>query len=77
MMRLKKRAHQASIKDCPPYGPRRTFVSELFGCGGRPGPGPTACWSWSPPTTARYDRRGEAAKAQAAIMLHVPFRRNS
>lgn len=77
MMRLKTRAKQAGIRECSPHDLRRTFVSELLDAGADLSSVQRLAGHASIQTTARYDRRPEAAKRRAASMIHVPYRKAS
>lgn len=74
MMRLKRRAGQAAIGDCSPHDLRRTFVSAALESGADLAMVQALAGHANPATTARYDRRPEAAKAAAARLVHVPYR---
>ena len=73
MMRLKRRARQASIGDCSPHDLRRTFVSSALESGADLAMVQALAGHANPATTARYDRRPEDAKRRAAQLVHVPF----
>ncbi|MDE0698276.1 MAG: tyrosine-type recombinase/integrase [Boseongicola sp.] len=73
MQRLKRRAAQAKISSCTPHDLRRTFVSAALEAGADLAMVQALAGHANPATTARYDRRPEAAKAKAAQLVHVPF----
>ena len=73
MLRLKRRAKQASIAECSPHDLRRSFVSSALEAGVGLAMVQALAGHASPTTTARYDRRPEDAKRAAAQLVHVPF----
>lgn len=73
MMRLRKRSREAGIAHCSPHDLRRSFVSAALEAGADLALVQVLAGHASPATTARYDRRPEAARAAAARLVHVPF----
>jgi integrase len=71
---LAKRAALAGIVDLTPHDLRRTFISDLWDEGADGASIAGLAGHENINTTARYDRRPEAAKAKAAGLLHLPYK---
>jgi integrase/recombinase XerD len=70
---LKERAAEATIKAFSPHDLRRSFISGLLSSGVDLVTVSAMAGHASVTTTAKYDRRGEEAKRQAAERLIIPF----
>ena len=70
---LTKRGAEAGVAPFSPHDLRRSFVSDLLDAGADIVTVQRMAGHADPATTARYDRRGEEAKAKAAAKLHVPY----
>jgi len=70
-----RRAARAKIGAVSPHDLRRSFVSDLLDGGVDIATVSKLAGHADPKTTARYDRRGDEAKAKALRILHVPVQR--
>jgi integrase len=70
---LRKRLAEAGVARLSPHDLRRTFVGDLLDAGVDLATMQRLAGHASP-TTARYDRRGEATKRRAVEALHFPYR---
>lgn len=74
---LMRRATRAGVESFTPHDLRRTFVSDLLDAGVDLATVAKMAGHSNVQTTARYDRRPEKRKQDAANLLKIPYRQNN
>jgi site-specific recombinase XerD len=74
---LMRRAKRAGVESFSPHDLRRTFVSDLLDAGVDLATVAKMAGHSNVQTTARYDRRPEKRKQDAANLLKIPYRQSN
>ena len=73
MVAVQKRRLEAGLQPFTPHDLRRSFISDLLDAGADIVTVQKMAGHADVSTTAKYDRRGDAAKQKAAGLLHFPY----